>query len=116
MNMASMRDRIEQADAEFDAAIEAVAVGTLDEVATAIDRHIDAVLTAERSIAVARRNGSAAIAVIDDKREKATAAYRATIEQLVRDRARVAEDMQRRITAAEKLAAISRAALQAVQP
>ncbi|MCO5083051.1 MAG: hypothetical protein M9955_15520 [Rhizobiaceae bacterium] len=101
---------------EFDAAIGAAMAENRDEVATAIERHLDAVLTAERNIAVLRRKGSAAIAAIDERCERATAAYQATMERFARDRARAVEDMRRSIATAEKLAAISRAALQAVQP
>lgn len=108
-------DDLEMAS-EFEQAMEAAMAENMDDVASAIDRHQDAVLAAERSIADARRVGNAAITAIDARCKRATVAYQETMERLARDRATIVTDMRRRIATAETLAAISRAALQAVQP
>lgn len=116
MKVKDMQELGDQLDDAFAAVIEGAITDSVDVVAAEVDRHQEAVLAAEREIAEARRTRAAAIDVIEAKRAKATALYRITMERFASDEATVVEAMHRRVATAEKLAAISRAALRAVQP
>lgn len=112
MDMSELKDVLSD---ELAASVGGALAAPAGEIQIALEKHQKAVLAAEARIFKAQRKGQDALASINAEKERAAADYVATLERLERERAAVSEDMEREIATAEKLAAISRAALQAVQ-